>query len=74
VKEVFVLLADRDGKTQSVDEPIGVAVTSQKEADRYVKDGSVGYTHSYVKIAIFDDKDEALRHLYPNSPLFKEKP
>jgi hypothetical protein len=71
VTEVFVLMADGDGTMRSSDEPIGVAVTTKEEADRYVKEGGVGYTHSYVKLVIFDNKDDALRHLYPNSRKFK---
>lgn len=63
--EIFVLLADSDGTTRSVDAPIGIAVTSEDEAKRFVRDGGVGYTHSYVKVLVFGDKDEGLAHVYP---------
>ena len=60
LKEVFVLLADGDGTMRSIDQPFGVAVTTEAEAKRYVKEGKVGYTHSYEKVTIFDNKDEAI--------------
>lgn len=65
MKEIFVLLADGDGTMRSQDTPIGVAVTTEEEAERFVKDGGVGYSHSYVKVQVFDNKDDALNHLYP---------
>lgn len=65
MKEVYVLLADGDGTMRSQDEPFGVAVSSKAEADKYVRDGGVGYTHSYQKLVIFDDKDEAIRYAFP---------
>lgn len=62
MKEVYVLLADGDGTTmRSIDTPFGVAVTTEVEAGRFVKEGHVGYTHSYAKIRIFTDKDEAIK-------------
>lgn len=67
MKEVFVLQADSDGTMRSQDTPIGVAVTSEDEAKRFVKEGGVGYSHSYVKVQVFDNKDDALNHLYPKS-------
>ena len=63
--EIFILMADSDGTLRSSDSPIGVAVKTLEEAERFVREGKVGYSHSYVKVRIFDDKDEALRHLYP---------
>lgn len=65
MKEVYVLLADGDGTMRSQDEPFGVAVSSKEQADLYVRDGGVGYTHSYQKLVVFDDKDEAIRHAFP---------
>jgi hypothetical protein len=63
--EVFVLLADGDGTTSSSDSPFGVAVTTEEEAQRFVREGGVGYSHSYVKVRVFADKDAGLRHAYP---------
>ncbi len=65
MKEVYVLMADGDGTMRSQDEPIGAAVATEEEAKRYVTEGGVGYTHSYRKLIIFENKDEALDHLYP---------
>lgn len=70
--EVFVLLTDSDGTLRSHDEPFGVAVTTEEEAKRFVKDGGVGYTHSYAKLVVFADKDAALRHRFPS--INTEKP
>jgi len=64
-KQVFVLMADSDGTFRSSDSPIGVAVTTEEEAQRFVREGKIGYSHSYVKVLVFDDKDAALRHVYP---------
>ena len=50
MKEVFVLLADGDGTMNSSDTPWGVAVTTEEEAQSYVKKGGIGYTHSYAKL------------------------
>lgn len=72
--EVFVLLTDSDGTLRSHDEPFGVAVTTEEEAKRFVKDGGVGYTHSYAKLVVFDNKDDALRYRYPEYAAKAEKP
>jgi len=61
--EVFILKADGDGTTFSRDQPIGVAVTTEEEAKRYVSEGGVGYTHSYEKVIVFANKDDGLAHL-----------
>ncbi len=67
MKEVYVLLADGDGTMRSVDEPFGVAVTTKEEAERFVLEGGVGYSHSFCKLAIFDDKDDAINFRYKKS-------
>ncbi|MEE9354186.1 MAG: hypothetical protein V3U75_01215 [Methylococcaceae bacterium] len=64
LKEVYVLLADGDGTMRSSDEPFGVAVESEEEAKRYVEGKGVGYTHSYQKLTVFDDKDKAIHWVY----------
>ena len=64
--EVYVLLADGDGTMRSIDEPFGVAVTSEEEAKRYVEEKGIGFTHSYTKLTVFDNKDDALKSKYPN--------
>jgi hypothetical protein len=58
---VYLLRADEDGTMRSIDKSLGVAVTSFKEAERFVKEGGIGYTHSFEMIKIFDNKDEALK-------------
>lgn len=65
-KTVYILLADPDGTMRSIDMPLGLAVTSKEEAERFVKEGGFGYSHSYDEITIFDNKDDALRHVYPD--------
>jgi hypothetical protein len=60
MKEVYVLLADGDGTMRSTEEPFGVAVTTEAEAKRFVIEGKVGYSHSYAKLTIFENKDEAI--------------
>lgn len=76
MQEVFVLLADGDGTFRSTDTPFGVAVTTEAEAQRYVaeaeeRDGRgarvgrrVGYSHSYEKVTIFEDKDKAINFAF----------
>jgi hypothetical protein len=66
MKEVYVLKADGDGTMRSIDESFGVAVTTEEEAKRFVDEGGVGYTHSYEKLTIFDNKKDAIKHIYPN--------
>lgn len=66
-KEIFVLMADRDGTMRSTNEPFGVAVKTKEEADLYVKDGGVGYRHAYEKVEIFDTKEEAIKSAFNDS-------
>lgn len=66
MKEVFVLLADGDGTMRSHDEPFGVAVTTEEEAKRYVDEKGVGFTHSYCKLTVFENKDEAIKFAFPD--------
>jgi hypothetical protein len=66
MKEIFILLADGDGTMRSCDEPFGVAVTTEDEAKRYVSEKGVGFTHSYCKVTVFDNKDEALDFAFPS--------
>jgi hypothetical protein len=58
--DVFVLLTDSDGTMRSIDTPWGFAVRSESEAKEYVKRGGIGYTHSYVKVRVFDTYEEVL--------------
>ena len=57
---VYLLLADEDGTTRSKDYPIGIAVTSEEAARQYVKSGGIGYTHSYIKVRVFETAKEGL--------------
>lgn len=64
VQTVYVLMADGDGTMKSVDEPIGVAVTTLEEAKKYVSEGGVGYSHSYQALRVFKSKDDAINWKY----------
>jgi hypothetical protein len=64
---VFVLLADTDGTLRSDAEPIGIAVTSEEEAKRYVREATVGYRHAYVRVVVVDDFAEGLRQRHLKS-------
>ena len=66
-KYVYVLLMDDSGTTRSINEPFGLAVITEEEAKRFVSDKTrpVGYSQSYCKVAIFDNKDAALEWKYP---------
>ena len=63
-KYVYVLLADGDGTMRSSDTPFGVAVASKEEAERFLKEGKVGYTHSYAKVRIFEKFEEGIKWAY----------
>jgi hypothetical protein len=63
--EIYLLLADLDGTMRSGQDPFGVAVTSEEEAKRFVQGGNVGYSHSYQKLQIFDNMDDAIAFRYP---------
>lgn len=56
-------MADSDGTLHSSDEPAGVAVTTEEEAKRFVRDGGIGYSHSYEEVKIFNNKDDAVNYL-----------
>ena len=62
--EVYVLKADGDGTLRSIDEPFGIAVTTEEEAKRFVEEGGVGYTHSYEKLKIFENKDDGINYIF----------
>jgi hypothetical protein len=59
MKEVFVLLADGDGTTRSIDEPWGAAVMTKEEAERYVRESNIGYSRSYTRVGVFRTFEEA---------------
>lgn len=59
--EVYILKSDSAGTMRSIDIPFGFAVTSEEEAKRFVEEGEFGYTHSYEKITVVDNKDDAIR-------------
>lgn len=65
VSYVYVLMSDGDGTMCSSDKPFGICVTTEEEAKRFVEEGRCGYTHSYQKLAIFVNKDDAIKHIYP---------
>lgn len=65
LKEVFVLLADGADTFFSSAEPFGVAVTTEEEAKRFVREGHVGTRQSYEKLRIFDSMNEAVAWRYP---------
>ncbi len=58
--DIFVLLADEDGTTFSREQLFGVAVTSELEAKRFVREGKVGHSRSYQKVRVFNDIESAL--------------
>lgn len=64
---IYILLADGDGDgtMRSQDTPFGVAVDSEEEALKYVAEGGVGFTHSFVKVEVFSGKNEALKSAFP---------
>jgi hypothetical protein len=57
ILEYYELLADGDGTLRSHDTPFGVAVRTEAEAKRFVREGRVGYTHSYRKVVVYDGVD-----------------
>jgi hypothetical protein len=63
--EMFVLMMDDADTSRSSDAPFGVAVTTEEEAKRFVREGGVEHSHSYVTVRVFADKDAGLRHAYP---------
>lgn len=72
-REIFVLLADADGTTRSIDRPFGVAVSTKAEADRYIEEGGVGYSHSFTRVKVYPDKDEALHDVYHRGQFPKDE-
>jgi hypothetical protein len=63
--EIYVLLADGDGTMRSVNEPFGVAVTSEEEAKQFVTESEVGYSRSYAKIRVFETFTDAVSWKFP---------
>ncbi len=50
--EVYALLADLDGTTFSHEQPIGIALSSKEEADKWVATSNFGYSRSYQRIVL----------------------
>lgn len=64
IKEIYILKADGDGTMRSTDDTFGVAVDNIDEAIRFVEEGGIGYTHSFEKIVIFSNKDDACTYAF----------
>ncbi len=62
---VYILLSDGDGTLRSIPEPFGVAVRTEEEAKRFVKEDKVGYSQGYEKVRIFDSAKEGIAWKYP---------
>jgi hypothetical protein len=65
--KAYVLLADADGTMRSIDVPFGVAVTSKKVAEQYLKAAKtggprMGYTHSYTEVTLYNHVMDAAHH------------
>ena len=75
MKYVYVLLCNSDGTMRSIGyyKPFGVCVTSEEEAKKYVKEGGIGYEHSYEKLAIFETKDEAIKWRFEDTNIPNDK-
>lgn len=56
--EIYLLKVDYKGTRFSVPEPIGVSVTSKKEADDFVKQSTQGERRSYEKVSVFETVKE----------------
>jgi len=67
-EHIYVLLADGDGTMRSTETPFGVAVRTEEEAKRFLKEGGVGYSHDYAKVKIFDNKDDAIKFAFSPPP------
>lgn len=63
-EKIYVLLADGDGTMRSIDEPFGVAVKTKEAAEQYLKDGGVGYSHSYTELRVFNTAKEGIDWKY----------
>ena len=66
-KDVYVLMSDGDGTMHSRATPFGVAVDTKEEAERYVQEAKAKgwWSPEFIKIRIFQDKDEAIKWAYP---------
>ena len=66
--EIFILMSDLDGTTRSISEPMGIAVTTIEEAERFVLEAKERNWNSctYNKIKVFTNKDDALNWRFPN--------
>ena len=65
-KDVFVLLADFDGCMRSVDEPFGVAISSESEAKKFTEMKNFAYGVSYTKVRILSTLAQALEYYKKN--------
>jgi len=60
-KEVFILKVDYDCTLHSTLHPIGVAVKTKEEAERFVKESNQGFIRDYEKITVCDNYEEIIK-------------
>lgn len=60
---VYVLLSDSDGCINSIPEPFGVAVRSEEEAEKFVREVRWGFRQNFTKVRVFDTTAAAIAAL-----------
>lgn len=57
-KEYYLLMADLDGKCNSLPESIGFIVSTKEEAERFVNESKIGYKRTYVAVILAEDLND----------------
>ena len=57
--KVYLLKADFDGTLYSRCDSMGVAVSSEAEARKFVEESTLGYFRAYEEIEVFSTSEEA---------------
>ena len=56
--EVYVLMEDRSGTTFSSCDPIGIAVSTETEAKKFVEKATPGFMRTYEKIKLVESHSD----------------
>lgn len=65
MKTIYLIMADTSGTTFSQEQPVGIAVTKEKEAKKLIKAGKFGYFQSYMPVKVFSSALQALANEKP---------
>jgi hypothetical protein len=56
---IYLLKTDSDGTMRSIPREIGIALTSESEAELFKDRGACGYVNTYSKVLVYNTLEDA---------------